>query len=180
MKVILFLLLYIPNLFASLKNDTSYLFSVNLNIPVFGEFGDRKNGFKETYGFNLSVLKNYDDLISYGFIVSQSFYYKNRNVDLKFRIFSFTPAIFGFIDIEKKYYFYIGAGIYHWSQPSSTYNSTSGDEGGFRVGFGYKKIYKKIGYGSGIEFNHLFNINGKNFDLGPSNILSFYINISVD
>jgi hypothetical protein len=180
MRFILLVLVFALNINASNKN-MSYVFSTGLNFPVFGDFGDGDIGFKKSYGFNIGVFKNYDDLVSYGFIVSQSSYYKNRKIDIKFNIFSFTPSILGWIDNQRTKYFYFGPGLYHWKQPkTSTYSSTSGDEGGFRVGVGFKKEYRKIFYGGCLEFNHLFNINGKNFDLGPSNtlslLISFYLN----
>jgi hypothetical protein len=179
MSIFLIFFLFLSEVYSFERGNIFSFACGEVNIPVFGEFGDRESGFKKSFGLRVGVFKNYDDIISYGFISSQSSYYKNRQIDIKFKFFSFTPALFFWIDNQRRYYLYGGVGIYHWSQPkTSSYLSTSSDEAGFRIGVGYKKnFYKKIGLGGGLEFEHLFNINGKNFNLGPSNIISFSINL---
>lgn len=150
------------------------------SIPVFGHFGDGDVGFKPAAGFELMYVKDLDDVLSYGFSFDYYRYYKNRDVDIKLRIFSFSPLLFSWLGLsERKHYVYIGPALYHWSQPeSSTFNSTSGDEGGFRLGFGYAGNLSdsfKIGYN--LEFKHLFDLSGKNFKLDSSN--TFDISVSL-
>lgn len=130
-------------------------------------------------------IKDIDDVISIGALASNYSYYKNRNNEIKISIFSFAPVLFSWLGMDERiFYGYVGSGIYHWTQPSSSsFDSTSATEFGFRMGSGLKiKLGRKTGIGLNLEWNHIFKMKSKNFDIGPVNnidlsmsfIYSFY------
>lgn len=146
------------------------------SFPVYGHWGDENLGFKKSFGVKAMYIKDIDELISVGVIASNFKYYENNSTDMKIGIFSFTPVLFSWLGYTKKrYYTYLGFGIYHWTQPSSSlYTSSSQTEFGFKGGCGaILPFYKKIDFGVNIEFNHILNMSGPNFDLGSVNNLDF-------
>lgn len=176
------LVLFFSNIAFSQDNISSKYLILNygISIPFYGHFGDKDIGFKPASGFNAGYVKDIDDVVSIGFITSYYQYYKNRDIDIKIRIFSFTPVIFSWLGLtERNYYVYIGPGIYHWSQPKNiNFDSSSSTEAGLRFGMGLsKKLFKKFNWGGNIEWNHIFNMKGKNFDMGSGNTISFSISI---
>jgi opacity protein-like surface antigen len=99
---------------------------------------------------------------------------------MKVRIFSFAPVIFSWLGMgEKKYYGYCGAGVYQWSEPSTVgYDSSSGTEFGFRFGGGFKRnLIKNIDFGANLEWNHMFNMQGRNFNLNSINNLELSLSL---
>lgn len=174
--IIIFSTLSLLNLFCESSGNKHIFLSPGYSFPIFGHFSD----FKSAAGVKFGYIKDIDDVLSFGFISSSYQYYKNKDMDIKLRIFSFNPVLFSWVGISTRNYFlYLGPGLYHISQPSSSiFSSSSTDEAGFRIGGGYvKNLSGKISVGSTIEFNHLFNMKTKNFDLGSVNLLSLSITV---
>ncbi len=178
MKIVLILLLEAILLNAENKIPSSYLFfNPGISIPVFGDFGDSSYGFKKTYGLTAGYIKDIDELISYGFFISNYSNYENKKLNMKINIFSFTPVLFSWLGlVERKYYVYIGPGIYHWKREKNIdFDTVSSNEGGIRIGFGYigyKRNIKNLLYGFNMEYNHMFNMNKKDINLGSVNTIS--------
>jgi hypothetical protein len=178
---LLFLVLTANSGSEEINDSRKYVFiNTGFSFPVYGDFADSDSGFKKAFGFSGGYVKDIDDTISFGFYISSRRYYENRKIDMKIRIFSFTPVVFSWIGLSKREkYLYFGPGIYHWSQPkSASFSSSSSTEGGFRVGLGFKKkLYKSLDWGANLEWNHMFNMSGKNLDIGSSNMLNLSFSI---
>lgn len=149
--------------------------------PIFGDFGDVEKGFKGNFSYGIMYMKDYDDLISYGFNLGNTSFLKNRPTGLKINFFSAVPLIAIKSDYKKKSIVYFGMGVYHWSSPSqNSYISTSDDDFGFKFGY-LKTIYSKmIDLSIGIEWNYIIGVRGMNFDLGNINMINPYISIRYD
>jgi len=146
-----------------------------VSFPVFGYWGDMDSGFKPSSDIAFMYIKDIDDTLSYGFQSGYSLGYKNRDLDMKVRIFSFHPEIFSWFSmIEKKYYLYLGPGIYQWTQvKSKDFSSTSRTEFGYNIGIGFLKEFKNnFRYGLNLELSHIFNIKTSNVNLDSLNNLS--------
>jgi len=178
---LLFLVLTANSVSEEINDSRKYVFmNTGFSFPVYGDFGDSDSGFKKAFGFSGGYVKDIDDVLSLGFFISSHRYYENRKIDMKIRIFSFTPVVFSWLGLSKREkYLYFGPGIYHWSQPkSASFSSSSSTEGGFRAGFGFKKkLYKSLDWGANLEWNHMFNMSGKNLDIGSSNMLNLSFSI---
>lgn len=156
------------------KNTISFRFG--WSEGVFGHFGDRTDGFKGSISAGLIYSKDYDDLLSFGFIASQSGYFRNRRVeDVRLRFFSFSPVVFIKSDYLAKTQIYIGGGLYHWSSPQTQeYLSTSADEFGFVVGTLFSLNKKRLRIGLGFDLSHIIGVKGRYFDLGNINIINIW------
>lgn len=175
-KLLLLIITFISTEGVDIKKNTLSL-RIGWSQSVFGHFGDKNDGFKGNVSFALMYTKDYDDLVSFGFISEETTYFRNNSiVELKLKFFSFTPALFLKTDYLGGGMSYIGTGIYHWTNPASkNYVSTSDDEFGFRGGYiKYLSIIKKVRLGWGFEWNYIIGVKGKNFDLGNINIITPY------
>lgn len=147
-----------------------------LSFPVFGHWGDVDAGFKPAYAISALFVKDIDEGLSWGFETGYDIRHKNRALDLKVSIFNISPVLFSWLGIaERKYYVYLGPGIYHWSSPASgDFSSSSQTEFGFKAGCGFlRKIKYNISWGLEARFEHILDMSGKNFDLGSANNLNF-------
>ncbi|NLI09527.1 MAG: hypothetical protein GX447_02070 [Elusimicrobia bacterium] len=151
-----------------------------ISAPVFGHWGDSDSGFKPALNGSFLFVKDIDEGLSWGLETGYDIKHKNRNNDIKVSVFNFSPVLFSWLGInERKYYVYLGPGIYHWTSPkSSAFSSSSSTEFGLKAGGGILKNYSK-GLSMGLEFRfeHLFDMKGENFDLGSANnaVLSFVL-----
>lgn len=162
-------------------NHNSLILRTGFSVPVFGHFGDKDAGFKPNFSYSFSYLRDYDELISFGFITGENFYFKNKKSDIKIKFFSLTPSVFIKPTNDSLEYVYAGAGLYHWSSPeNSLFTSTSDDEFGFVAGYNKFLNSSEFKIGLGFEWNHVVGVKGRYFDLGNINIVVLYLSLRYD
>jgi len=176
MKKLLFLAIFFP-VFSYAQAPVSVktvFFKGGFSFPVFGHWGDMDTGFKPAPSISALFVKDIDEGLSWGFESGYEVRHKNRTLNLKVSIFTMSPVLFSWLGIaERKYYVYLGPGIYHWSSPASgNFSSSSQTEFGFKAGCGFlRKIKYNISWGAEARFEHMFDMSGKNFELGSANNL---------
>mgnify|MGYP000874953938 CR=1 FL=1 len=159
-----------------------YYFSLGgaASVPVGGHWGDGSAGFRTAPAFALAGAKKVDDILSYGVETGYSFGHKSEEVGaMRIRVFSLTP----FFRIsspapDRTYYGLVGAGVYHWTQPSfdsggTDYASDSGSSFGLTMGGGAVFPFRgALKIGAELRWRHIFNMKGDNFDVGTANDLA--------
>ncbi len=149
-------------------------------IPVGGHWGDGSAGFRASPALSLAGAKKVDDVLSYGVETAYSFGHKNAGIGaLLVRVFSLTP----FFRVSspgksRTYYGLLGAGIYHWTQPSfsagaADYASDSGSGFGLTMGGGVAFPFRgSFKIGAELRWHHIFTMKGDNFNVGIANNLA--------
>lgn len=147
-----------------------------ISAPVFGHWGDGDAGFKPAGSISALFIKDIDEGLSWGIEGGYDTGHKNRSLNLKVSIFNLSPVLFSWLGMaERKYYVYIGPGVYHWSSPrSGSFDSSSGTEFGFKAGGGFLKPWRyDLLFGADLRLEHLFDMSGENFNLGSANNFIF-------
>lgn len=150
-----------------------YAFGGGAAFPFGGHWGDTDAGFKPGPAFTLAGAKKVDDTLSYGLEASYGPGHKNRSIpEMRVRIFSFTPFLrAAYQGSGKTYYGILGAGIYHWTQPSFSAGGkefTSGSGSSFGVNMGGGVVYPfwdAVQLGFELRWHHIFTMQGENFDV---------------
>ncbi len=161
---------------------SSYYFSLGgaAAVPVGGHWGDGAAGFRVSPAFSLAGAKKVDDVLSYGVETAYNFGHKNAGVGaLRVRVFSLTPFFrVSSPAADRTYYALLGAGIYHWTQPSfsagaTDYESDSGSSFGLTMGGGAVfPLRGSLKLGAELRWHHIFTMKGDNFHVGIANNLA--------
>jgi opacity protein-like surface antigen len=157
-----------------------FSFSGGASMPVGGHWGDGAVGFRASPSFALSGAKKVDETLSYGVETSYSFGHKNEDIGaMLLRMFSLTPFLrVAYPAGNRTYYGILGAGIYHWTQPSfnvgaADYSSDSRSSLGINMGggaiFPLRNSWK---IGAELRWHHILNMKGDNFDVDIANNLA--------
>jgi len=180
-KILVLLLVLCPVILFSEENPgarTSLFVKLGNSYPISGHWADSDAGFKRSGNYKLMIIKDLDENVSYGLQTGSSPKYSNKGTDLDLKIFSFTPTFFSWLGAPRhRYFVYGGTGVYHWSQPASVlYGSDSGTQFGYNLGAGvlYDFLFE-LRWGLSLEWNHIFNMKGDNFDLDSAN--NFDVNV---
>jgi hypothetical protein len=148
-------------------------------VPFGGHWGDGGVGFKASAAITLSGARKVDDTLSYGLEASYAPCHKNQGIrDMKLRVLSLTPFLrAAYLDEGKTFYALLGAGIYHWTQPSLAAGgaeaaSDSGSSPGFNIGGGILYPFRgDLQLGLDLRWHHIFSIRGDNLDTGAADNL---------
>lgn len=159
-----------------------YYFSLGgaASMPIGGHWGDSGSGFRTSPAFSLAGAKKVDDILSYGVETGYSFGHKSEEVGaMRIRVFSLTPFLrVASPAANRTYYGLVGAGIYHWTQPSfdsggTDYASDSGSSFGLTMGGGAVfPLRGSLKIGAELRWRHIFSMKGDNFDVGIANDLA--------
>lgn len=182
MKFIYILLFFIAPVFGENPQAiNTFLFQTGYSYPFYGHWGDKDAGFKKASDYKFMYIRDIDENISYGIQTGYFYKYENKGTDLNIRFFSFTPLIFSWLGtLERKYFFFLASGIYQISQPKSLqYASDSITEFGFSIGTGVLyNFFFQMKWGISIQWHHIFNMKGDNFDLDSANNLDINLNLA--